>query len=327
MYGPTETTIWSSMHAVTSEGAGRSAGAGAVPLGRPIAGTRLYVLDAARRPPPIGAAGELYIGGAGVARGYHRRPELDAERFLHDPFSDAPGTRMYRTGDLVRYRTDGVLEFLGRTDHQVKIRGHRIEPGEIEALLAARTDVAECVVVAREDRPGDQRLVAYVVPAGETPDAESLRASLAERLPEPMLPARFVFLPRLPRTPNGKLDRRALPAPGREVPAARGVPPSGELEARLAQLWQEILGLDHVGVESNFFDLGGHSLLIVRLLHRLDDVTDKRVALTDLFRFPTVRSLARFLAADAPSDHVDEAAGRGRRRRAWARQGRRGGGA
>ncbi|MHC5210621.1 MAG: MupA/Atu3671 family FMN-dependent luciferase-like monooxygenase [Planctomycetota bacterium] len=320
MYGPTEATIWSTTHVLEDT---RDI-APVVPIGRPIANTRLYVLDEARQPLPVGAAGELYIAGDGVARGYLRRPELDAERFLPDTLGGVPGARMYRTGDLVRYRGDGVVEFLGRTDDQIKIRGHRIEPGEIEATLKLHDSVAECVVVGREDRPGDQRLVAYVVPAGDPPDPEELRATLTTQLPEDMLPARFVFLPRLPRTPNGKLDRRALPAPEATLAPACNAPPASDLEARLALLWQELLGLERVGVESNFFDLGGHSLLIVRLLHRLGEVTSKQVSLTDLFRFPTIRELARFLVTETDAGLVDEAAKRGRRRRQWVRHTRRG---
>ncbi len=336
MYGPTETTIWSSVHplagvprAVTSgdaslgapstaasAAASRMQPVGTVPIGRPIAHTRVYVLDEGLQPLPIGAAGELFIGGDGVARGYLRRPELDTERFLADPFTAAAGARMYRTGDLARYRADGVLEFLGRTDHQIKVRGHRIEPGEIETLLEREAAVGEAVVVAREDTPGDQRLLAYIVPRGTACDPAGLRDRLRAELPEYMVPAQFVFLERIPRTPNGKVDRSALPTPEAWArPTAPRVPPSNDLEARLAELWQETLGLDQVGVDDNFFDIGGHSLLVVRMHRRMGELSTRPVSLTDLFRFPTIRSLARALTSDGRHDPLEEASLRGRRRR------------
>lgn len=332
MYGPTETTIWSSTHP-TSQGAdhghggrnglGPHLGPSIGPIGRPIANTSFYVLDESLAPLPIGASGELFIGGDGVARGYLRRPELDRERFLPDPFSSTPGARMYRTGDLVRCRADGVFEFLGRTDQQIKLRGHRIEPGEIEALLSQQPSVAEAVVVAHEDSPGDQRLVAYIVPRGPA-DTERLRERLAATLPDYMVPTRVVALERIPRTPNGKLDRRALAASrpagaagAAACAAAELAAPVGELESRLVKLWCETLGLERVGVDSNFFDLGGHSLLIVRILRRMGEVTTRRVGLTDLFRFPTIRSLARFLVSTEEHNVLDEATQRGRRRRAF----------
>jgi natural product biosynthesis luciferase-like monooxygenase protein len=356
MYGPTETTVWSSTHVVVagspcsngSNGAHGAHGAngahgakgfdaltrttGTVPIGRPIANTRFHVLDEHLQPLPIGTAGELFIAGYGVARGYLRRPELDAERFLPESpakegssaaardAGDArdPDARMYRTGDLVRYRADGVLEFLGRVDDQIKIRGHRVEPGEIEAVLL-RADVSggtvsEAVVVVREDTPGDQRLIAYLVPLGPAPDPVLLRERLQARLPEVMVPAGIVFLERLPRNTNGKIDRRALPAPEAR-PLADCVRPIGELESRLAELWREVLGHERVGVEDNFFDLGGHSLLIVQLHRRMREISKKRVSLTDLFRFPTIRSLVRHLASANEPDTVEEASRRGRRRR------------
>ncbi|HZM00907.1 MAG TPA: MupA/Atu3671 family FMN-dependent luciferase-like monooxygenase, partial [Planctomycetota bacterium] len=227
MYGPTETTVWSSTHAV-------SRGPGVDPIGRPIANTVFYVLDERLAPLPVGAAGELFIGGDGVARGYLRRPDLDAERFLPDPHAPAPGARLYRTGDLVRCRPDGVFEFLGRTDQQLKLRGHRIEPGEIEALLMRQPGVAEAVVVAEPDASGDRRLAAYVVMRGARTDPERLRERLAQQLPDYMVPARVAVLDRLPRTPNGKLDRRALSAPPPAAPGADAGPadPEGELESR-----------------------------------------------------------------------------------------------
>jgi acyl-coenzyme A synthetase/AMP-(fatty) acid ligase len=322
LYGPTETTIWSSTHRVAS-GPPRDGPAGTVPIGRPIANTSFYVLDEGLSPLPIGVAGELFIGGHGVARGYLRRPDLDAQRFLPDPFAGVAGARMYRTGDLVRYRADGVVDFLGRTDQQVKVRGHRIEPGEIESLLAREPSVVEAVVVAREDVPGDQRLVAYVVARGPAPDPALLRERLASQLPAWMVPSQFVFLERIPRTLNRKIDRAALPAADPSPPRpSECVLPSTELEAQLTQLWQSVLGIARVGVEENFFDIGGHSVLAVRIHRRLRELTSKRVSLTDLFRFPTIRSLARFLTAEAAPDGLDEASLRGRRRRRAMHQAR-----
>ena len=310
MYGPTETTIWSSTHAVIN-------GTGPSPIGRPIANTVFYVLDEGLMPVPIGATGELFIGGEGVARGYLGRPELDRERFLPDPFARGPAARMYRTGDLVRCRGDGVFEFVGRTDEQVKLRGHRVEPGEIESLLARQPGVAEAVVVAEPDASGERRLAAYVVTRGGPSPAAELRELLARQLPDYMVPARITVLERIPRTPNGKLDRRALAGTRPAAPAGGPEPvaPVGETELRLARLWCETLGLEQVGVDRNFFDLGGHSLLVVRLLRRMGEVTSRRVGLTDLFRFPTIRSLARFLNSAEEHLVLDEAAQRGRRRR------------
>jgi len=321
-YGPTETTVWSTAETLT-RGANGGAGANSIPIGRPLANTRLHVLDPHLQPLPIGVAGELFIAGDGVARGYLRRPALDEQRFLPEPgHGDASGgaERMYRTGDLVRYRADGKLEFLGRLDHQLKLRGQRVEPGEIEAALLAEAppeeSLDEALVVAREDVPGDQRLVAYLVPRGPAPDPLALRARLAARLPAHMVPSAFVFLGALPRHPNGKRDRAALPPPARPARSPASAP-ADELERRLAALWCETLALSEVGVDDNFFDLGGHSLLIVRLHRRLQELAPRPVSLTDLFRFPTIRSLARHLAgpsagADAP---LSAATLRGRRRR------------
>ncbi|HEX9939603.1 MAG TPA: amino acid adenylation domain-containing protein [Longimicrobium sp.] len=291
VYGPTETTIWSTVEEVTPASLETP---GHVSIGRPVANTRVYVVDAAGEPVPVGVAGELCIGGDGVARGYRDRAGLTAERFVADPFSREPGARMYRTGDLARRRADGRLAFVGRTDFQVKVRGYRIELGEIETRLAEHADVREAVVVAREDAPGETRLVAYVV-GGETAGAEVLRAHLGEVLPAYMVPSAFVRLEALPLTPNGKLDRSALPAP--DAPAAQAYEaPLGETEEALAEIWAEVLGVERVGRRDNFFELGGHSLLAVRVVSRVRQLLEAEVVLAHVFSHPTVESLAARLA-------------------------------
>ncbi|MGF6547484.1 amino acid adenylation domain-containing protein [Paraburkholderia youngii] len=294
-YGPTETVVGCTFYEIPSECAVSTH----VPIGRPIANTRVYVLDGHGEPVPFGAVGELYIGGAGVARGYLKRAELSAQRFMADPFSGQPGTRMYRTGDLARYLPDGNLEFLGRTDEQVKIRGFRIEPGEVAAHLCGHAWVREAVVVAREERAGEPQLVAYVVAAAEAQEAQlaaTLRAHLVGQLPDYMVPAAFVPLAALPLTVNGKLDRKALPAPADDAYARRGYEaPRGELETVLAQLWAELLGLERVGRHDHFFELGGHSLLAVRLLSRLSQIAGVELSLAMLFARPVLADLAASL--------------------------------
>jgi amino acid adenylation domain-containing protein len=284
LYGPTEGTILASAHPIPQDGivAGH-------PIGRPLGNVRLYVCDALGSPQPVGIPGELLIGGAGVARGYLGRPELTAERFVPDPFGAASGARLYRTGDRARWRADGTLEFLGRLDGQVKVRGFRIEPGEIEAVLRQHESVAECVVVARENAPGETRLVAYVVGAVE---AEELRGHVRESLPEYMVPAAFVVLERLPLTPNGKLDRKALPAPEHAADTDRYVAPRTPMEEVLAGIWAEVLRLERVGVEESFFDLGGHSLLVTRVVSRVRELLGVELPLRALFEGPTVVELA-----------------------------------
>ena len=296
LYGPTETTIWSSAAKVEP-------GDGPISIGRPILETQLYVLDSRLRPVPQGVAGELYIGGSGLARGYLRRPGLTAERFLPDPFGP-PGGRLYRTGDLARWRADGALECLGRVDHQVKVRGFRIELGEIEAVLAKQPGVRDAVVRAREDNPGDVRLVAYVVPAeGQpAPQPADLRKALAAGLPDYMVPALFVSLEALPLTPNGKVDRNALPAPEPSRSEA-AVAPRNPVEEALAGIWAEVLGAESVGVFDDFFERGGHSLLAAQVLARLRDAFGVDLPLAELFDSPTVAAQARMveqaLRADA----------------------------
>jgi len=312
MYGPTETTIWSSTQAVSGDGQ-------PVSIGRPIANTQIYLLDQREQPVPIGAAGELWIAGDGVVRGYYERPELTDERFRPDPFSKRSGARMYRTGDLARYRADGSLEFLGRVDFQVKLRGYRIELGEIEAALGQDDAVREAVVVAREDVPGDKRLVAYLVAQPKaTIDVDAARARLRDTLPDYMVPSNFVVLDKFPLTPNAKVDRKALPAPDRVAARATAeyVAPDGELESQIAEVWTSILNVDKVGMDDNFFDLGGHSLLTVQMHRQLKDIVDKPLALTDLFRFPTIRALVDFLQSDGGSDVLEKSKDRAEARKA-----------
>ncbi|WP_025130131.1 non-ribosomal peptide synthetase [Pseudomonas sp. PH1b] len=290
MYGITETTVhvtYRPLQAADAQLVGSS------PIGRRIPDLQLYVLDARREPVPTGVVGELYVGGAGVARGYLNRDQLTAERFIVDPFSAQPGARLYKTGDLARWRGDGSLEYLGRNDDQVKIRGFRIELGEIEARLADCDGVREAVVIAREDSPGDKRLVAYVIARpGATPSAAHLREQLQRTLADYMLPSAFVRLQAWPLTTNGKLDRKALPAPDGESLARREYQaPEGEVEQAIARIWQELLHLPQVGRQDNFFELGGHSLLAVKLMERMRQVNlcaDVRV----LFGQPTLAALA-----------------------------------
>lgn len=325
MYGPTETTIWSSTEPVV----GRP---DSISIGRPIANTQLFILDAGLEPLPPGVAGELWIGGEGVVRGYHERPELTAERFVADPFSTRPDARIYRTGDLARWTQDGRIDFLGRLDHQVKIRGYRIELGEIEAKLAGLPGVRECVVVAREDVPGDVRLVAYALAeetSNESHDEATLRDRLRESLPEFMIPSNIVFLDRFPMTPNGKVDRKAMPAPNevQKPSQADYVAPTNDLEAQIAGVWREVLYLEQVGVHDNFFDLGGHSLLVVQAHRKLIGICTMPITLTDLYRFPTIAGLAEHLSKDDDGGEAAAASqARGeKRRQALGRRRRRGG--
>jgi acyl carrier protein len=267
---------------------------GSVPIGRPIANTQLYVLDASFQPVSVGEMGELFIGGAGVARGYLNRPELTAERFLPDPFSGIPGARLYKTGDLARYKTDGSLEYLGRADDQVKIRGYRIELGEIEATLAAQPKVQSCAVLAREDEPGNKRLVGYLTSrAGDVPSIDDLRSFLGDRLPEHMIPTQFVYVDALPLTPNGKVDRKALPPPPRATSiAGKGGAPRTATETTIAAIWSDLLKIDGIGVADDFFDLGGDSMTATGLVARLRTTFGVELRLASLFDRPTIAGLS-----------------------------------
>jgi acyl-CoA synthetase (AMP-forming)/AMP-acid ligase II/acyl carrier protein len=293
MYGPTEATVMVTLSRPLV------AGGGVVPIGGPLANTRLYVLDGALRLVPPGVAGELYVAGVGLARGYLRRAALTGERFVACPFG-SPGSRMYRTGDLVRWRRDGQLEFLGRADEQVKVRGFRIELGEIEAALARQPGVGQAVAAVREDERG-RRLVGYVTPDGEAVvDPVAVRAGLAGSLPEYMVPAAVVVLAEVPRGPGGKVDRRALPAPDFAAMTGRGVP-STPREELLCGIFADVLGLDRVGTEDSFFDLGGDSLLAARVASRIRSELGREVPIRVMFEASSVVSLARRLATAAPA--------------------------
>ena len=299
-YGPTETVVGCVVHELAPDAAVPHRVPHRVPIGRPIANTRIYLLDVRGKPVPVGVVGEIHIGGAGVARGYLHRPELTAERFVSDPFAGGPDARMYKTGDLGRWLPDGTIEYLGRNDHQVKVRGFRIEPGEIEARLLEHPGVREAVVLAREDEAGQKRLVAYLT--GDAPlQPEALRTHLAERLPEYMVPAAYVRLDALPLTPNGKLDRKTLPAPGTAAHEQVYAEPQGDFESSLARLWAELLGLDRVGRHDHFFALGGHSLLAMQLLSRTRHALGRDVALAELFAHPVLADFARIVAQAKPS--------------------------
>lgn len=322
MYGPTETTIWSATYKVEpelkTEILKTAIKTGPVSIGRPITNTQLYLLDGHLRPVPIGVPGELHIGGAGLARGYLNRPELTAEKFISDPFSisnpffisnsvsDEVDARLYKTGDLARYLPDGNIDFLGRNDFQVKIRGFRIELGEIEAVLGRHPTVQKALVLAREDVPGEKRLVAYVIPNPEkAPSADTLRNFAREKLPAHMVPPFFVVMEKMPLTPNGKIDRKALPSPddaaghvsesGRSEATPGFIAPRDPLEQALAQIWSKILRVKRIGVSDNFFELGGHSLLAVRIVAEIEKLLHKSLPLATFLQAPTIGDLAGVL--------------------------------
>ena len=292
-YGPTENTTFTCTYSVK----GPTDFGLSFPIGRPISNTRVYVLDQNRKPVPVGIPGELFIAGEGLARGYLNRPELTAERFIPDPFSAEPGDRMYRTGDVVRYRPGGILDFIGRVDNQVKIRGFRVELEEIEAVLREHPAVRDAVCMVWEQAPGDKRLIATVAADDNLVTATDLRRLLQQRLPEYMTPSSFIIKPELPVTANGKVDRRALTPPDHSRPNVDSgyVAPNTDTERVITAVWQEVLGLDKVGVNDNFFDLGGHSLLVVMVHNRLTEMFMRELSIVDLFRYPTVSSLSKLL--------------------------------
>jgi aspartate racemase len=290
-YGPTESTTFACCHTILPQ----APPASAIPIGKPIANTTAYILDANLQHVPVGAIGELCLGGDGLARGYWRREELTAEKFIADPFSTEPRAKLYKTGDLARWRSDGVIEFLGRADSQIKLRGFRIEPGEIETALKQQPHVLDSAVLLREDTPNDKRLVAYVVcksSASVRFEDSSLIAALKKLLPDYMVPSAIIALPALPRTPNGKLDRNVLPAP---KSTEDFVPAKTPFEEKLAAIWAGVLGVERVGATDNFFDLGGHSLLGLRLVNQLRETLGEHVPLAMIFEAPTVSGMAQLL--------------------------------
>jgi amino acid adenylation domain-containing protein/non-ribosomal peptide synthase protein (TIGR01720 family) len=302
-YGPTEATVWSTVH----EGRDRESTA-TVPIGRPIANTQMYLLDRRLEPVPVGVPGELYIGGDGVSRGYWNRPDMTAAVFIPDPYGPNPGGRLYRTGDMARYDSDGMLEFMGRVDHQVKIRGHRIEMEEIEAALCGLEVVQNAVVTVREGAGDDKRLVGYVIPrVGSLPTNQTLRDALSARLPDHMIPTTFILLDRFPLTPNGKVDRRALSdleiAP--TMVAAAHDSPANVTEEHIIRIWKEVLAIDQVSVTDNFFDLGGHSLLAIQVVSRLNEVFGKDLSVALLFETPTVAQLAQLIDSQSAGEQPD----------------------
>jgi amino acid adenylation domain-containing protein len=293
LYGPTEAAV-----DVTYWACERESNRQTVPIGRPIANTQMYILDRHLQPVPVGVPGELHIGGVGLARGYLNRAELTAEKFIANPFSSEVGARLYKTGDLARYLPDGNIEFLGRLDHQVKIRGFRIEPGEIEAALADHPGVRQRVVIVREDEPGEKRLVAYVVLKQEPlPTTSELRSFLKERLPDYMVPSAFVLLDKMPLSPNGKVDRRALPAPDSARPQLEKafVPPRTGLEHLLSAMWQSILGIEQIGIDDNFFELGGSSIQAAAFINKIQEKLAEIIHLVAIFDAPTVADFASYL--------------------------------
>ncbi|MGL4883236.1 MAG: thioesterase domain-containing protein, partial [Waterburya sp.] len=288
VYGPTEATVWATVYEVKSDFE-------SIPIGHPLANTQVRILDAHGQLVPIGVAGEIHLGGVQLARGYLNRPDLTAEKFILNP--NNPSERLYKTGDLGRYLADGNVECLGRIDNQVKIRGFRIELGEIESHLGSHSLVSNCVVVAREDVPGDKRLVAYIVAENNAPTVKELRQFLELTLPQYMIPSHFVILDQFPLTPNGKIDRRALPAPEIETSTENFIAPRNELEQKLALIWQEILNLEAISVQDNFFELGGHSLLAVQLFDKIEKTFERKLPLATLFQAPTIETLGEMLAS------------------------------
>ncbi|MEJ2633925.1 MAG: amino acid adenylation domain-containing protein [Calditrichia bacterium] len=302
-YGPTEATVASSWHAVKSQ----SAKSGSVPIGRPIDNVKFYILDRNLNPVPIGVSGELYIAGVNLARGYLHRPDLTAEKFIPNPFDHQSGSRLYKTGDLVRYLPDGNVEFLGRIDYQVKVRGFRIEIGEIEVVLNQHPKIKEALILAQEDTPGNKRLVAYIISAEKPdPSVSKLRSFLKEKLPEYMIPSAFVFLEKFPLNPNGKINRKALPLPELIRPnlSKEFVPPGTETENALAKIWQEVLGIEKVGIYDNFFELGGDSVQAAIVSNRIQELLGKPFQVKTIFLTDNIAQLASYIAEHS-SDQID----------------------
>ncbi|MGA7633729.1 MAG: non-ribosomal peptide synthetase, partial [Terriglobales bacterium] len=317
-YGPTEGTTFTCCHTITREDAQGTS----IPIGKPISNTQVYLLDATFQPVPMGEPGELCVAGDGLARGYLNQPDLTAEKFVPHPFRDEPSSRIYRTGDLARYRSDGTIEFLGRVDDQVKVSGFRIELGEIETVMMEHSSVQSAVVVARQDAPGQKKLAAYVVFRGRDGDRNELRTFLQKKLPVYMVPSEFVVLTSLPLSPNGKVDRGALPAPQTmraEVNEAPVSSPQTDLEQKIAAIWQRVLGLKQVSVGDNFFDLGGDSLHLLDAHAELQKIVSAPLTIIDLFEYTTIGALAKYLTKNSSGSHMLEAQERARKQQlAWA---------
>ncbi|GEM_PF-849118 len=299
-YGPTEATVCATVYQYDGKNT-------AMPIGKPISNYQIYILDPNLQPVPIGVSGEIHIGTVGLARGYLHRPELTQEKFIANPFSNEEGSKLYKTGDLGFYLPDGNIQFLGRIDHQVKIRGFRIEVGEIESILAQHPQIKEVIVIPREDTPGDKRLVAYYVTSDHQEIlTHELREYLGKNLPNYMIPAVFISLQNIPLTPNGKVDRKALPAPDPHRPQLESVyvAPKGELESILAKIWTQLLNIDQVGIYDNFFDLGGNSLLVLRVVSQLKDQLNIDVGITKIFQYPTINDLAQYLSQQGNSASI-----------------------
>jgi acyl-coenzyme A synthetase/AMP-(fatty) acid ligase len=294
-YGPTEGTVWGTVFDCREPFGGSP-----VPIGRPIQNAEIYILTPDREPVPIGVPGDLYIGGPGVAQGYYKRPGLTAERFVAHPFSEDPAATLYRTGDLARFLPDGNIEFLGRADQQIKIRGYRVELGEVENVLSTNAAVQEAVVITHEDKHGLTQLSAYIT-TSESTTAQALREFLLQKLPPYMIPANFVFLDKLPRTPNGKVNRRALPDPdgSSSKAAAVYVEPRTALEKVLAGVWGELLNYEPIGINDNFFNLGGHSILVTQLVGRLRSLLPVDLPLRIIFDRPTIAELSDYILEQA----------------------------
>jgi acyl carrier protein len=295
VYGPTETSIDAAFWTCKRDGH-----QSVIPIGHPIANKQIFLLDSHQQLVPIGVPGELYIGGLGLARGYLHRPDLTAERFIPDPFSDSPGARLYRSGDLARYLSDGEIEFLGRIDEQVKVRGYRVEPAEIEAVLNEHRTVRSSVVLPRKDARGESSLVAYFVASEQTLSISDLRSYLRTKLPEHLVPSRFAILENLPLTPNGKIDTQALPELSdiQTEMAAAYLAPRNEVEHLLTKIWRETLELEQIGVNDNFFDLGGHSIAMLEIYSKVHDVFDRELSIVEMFSHPTIGLLAEYLSGE-----------------------------
>ncbi|MEA5577739.1 amino acid adenylation domain-containing protein [Anabaena sp. UHCC 0451] len=286
LYGPTETTIWSTIHQVDKSEA-------FVPIGRPIANTQIYILDKYLQPVPIGVPGELYIGGTGLAQGYFHQPELTQEKFIPDPFTSDSKSRIYKTSDLARYLPNGDIEYLGRIDHQFKLRGFRIETGEIETTINQHQEIRETVVIVREDKQDDKRLVAYFIPQSTDVSVLEIQNFLKSKLPDYMIPSAFVVLEEFPLTPNGKIDRHALPKPSFEQINTEFIPPRTEIEVKIAEIWSQVLGIDTIGIDDKFFALGGHSLLATQVISRLFQVFGVKLSFISFFSTPTIAGLSQ----------------------------------